>query len=175
MKDKISDTIILHLSELESFVHHRIGDRELAQDVLQDSLAKAINKSDDLRDSNKILPWLYAIMRNTIINSYRSQTRHQNKIDTIIREFEQENSSLTNEICKCFYQLLPALNTDYARLISEVDLKERSRADVATEMQMSVENLNVKLHRARKSLKEKMELCCQVCAKHGCLNCTCPD
>ena len=44
---------------------------------------------------------------------------------------------------------------------------------VAASLGITKSNLNVRIHRARQQLKQRLEENCRVCAKHGCLDCQC--
>nr|WP_087473373.1 sigma factor-like helix-turn-helix DNA-binding protein [Nitrospira cf. moscoviensis SBR1015] len=76
-------------------------------------------------------------------------------------------------VCACLYRLLPGLRGNYADLIKRIDLDGESPAQVAKELKISQNNLTVRLHRARQSLRASLEGACGICSKHGCLNCTC--
>jgi RNA polymerase sigma-70 factor (ECF subfamily) len=69
--------------------------------------------------------------------------------------------------------IIPTLKPEYAELIRKVDLAENSPANVAEELGITPNNLTVRLHRARAQLRERLVQTCQMCSKHGCLNCTC--
>jgi RNA polymerase sigma-70 factor (ECF subfamily) len=60
-------------------------------------------------------------------------------------------------------------------LLQRVDLDGASPKDAASALGLTLNNLNVRLHRARQRLREKLEATCQVCSKHGCLDCSCGD
>ena len=61
----------------------------------------------------------------------------------------------------------------YADVIRQIDLDEKSPEAVAETLGISRNNLNVRLHRARQQLKQRLEETCRVCARHGCLDCDC--
>ena len=47
--------------------------------------------------------------------------------------------------------------------------------EAARSLGLTLNNLNVRLHRARQRLRGKLEATCHVCSKHGCLDCSCGD
>lgn len=53
-----------------------------ADDLVQDTLLKAILYSNIFIEGSNIKGWLYTIMRNTFINSYRKNTREKSIIET---------------------------------------------------------------------------------------------
>ena len=76
-------------------------------------------------------------------------------------------------LCACFRELIPALKPDYALLIERLDLANGDSAQVAAELELTPNNLKVRHHRARQALRRRLEESCRLCAKHGCLDCTC--
>ncbi len=67
----------------------------------------------------------------------------------------------------------PALKPEYAELIEKMELADGDPAQVAKQLGINRNNLKVRRHRARQALRERLEETCRVCAKHGCLDCTC--
>jgi RNA polymerase sigma-70 factor (ECF subfamily) len=77
------------------------------------------------------------------------------------------------ELCRCFEALLPGLPADQARMIRRVDLEEARPVDVAAEEGITPNLAMVRLHRARRALRTRLEDTCRACATHGCLDCSC--
>jgi RNA polymerase sigma-70 factor (ECF subfamily) len=76
-------------------------------------------------------------------------------------------------LCACFRELIPTLKPEYAELIEKMELADGDPAQVAEQLGINRNNLKVRCHRARQALRERLEETCRVCAKHGCLDCTC--
>jgi RNA polymerase sigma factor (sigma-70 family) len=159
------------LDAFVTFVRKRVADPDLAADIVQDSLLKAIRSGESLRDEESTVAWFYRILRHSIIDVYRRQAARKT-----LEAYSAEDPSRDHaEVCQCLAPVLKTLKPEYAHLVEEVDLKERSIQDVAAEQQATTNNLTVRLHRARKQLRERLEQTCQLCSKHGCLNCTCGE
>jgi RNA polymerase sigma-70 factor (ECF subfamily) len=58
--------------QLTAFAVQRTGSNELAFDLVQDTFVAAFGKRDSFKDEGKALSWLYAILRNKIIDHFRS-------------------------------------------------------------------------------------------------------
>jgi DNA-directed RNA polymerase specialized sigma24 family protein len=76
-------------------------------------------------------------------------------------------------VCECFKELIPALKPEYAEVIEALDLREEDPGSVAERLGVTRANLKVRAHRARQQLKTRLEETCRMCAKHGCLDCSC--
>ncbi len=160
-----------HLDGLLLFARSKINDFELAADVVQDSLLKAVKSKNSLKDETNIRAWLFSILRNSIIDIYRKSAH--NKTENVDPESIVLESEIDMLACTCMEKLIPTLNKNYAFLVQELELKQRPTTAIAKELNITENNLKVMRHRARQQLKQRLEKTCQLCAKHGCVDCTC--
>lgn len=160
---------------LLGFIRSKVGDESWAEDILQDSLFKALRGVPELEEEEKLAAWFYQIIRNTITDAHRRQAVAKRRLDQYMQE--QPTSISPNEvmavICKCFEKLLPTLKPEYAELINAMDLEETARETVAKRLGIRPNNLKVRHHRARRQLRDRLEATCQTCAENGCIDCTC--
>ena len=91
-------------------------------------------------------------------------------LDELNDAFDEE---LDEAICNCLYKLLPTLKPEYGDVIWRVDLQEQLRANVAQDLGITLNNLNVRLHRGRQALKARLRQMCLTCPIHGYLDCGC--
>lgn len=168
--------LLENVREFTAFARRRLGDPELAADAVQESLLKALRSADELRDEEKAKAWFYRILRRTIIDLYRRRDARDRAIAEMEREFSgTPDADEEQVVCACMERLLPGMAPQYAEIIRRVDLNEESPDALAAELGISRNNLNVRLHRARQQLKERLEQNCRICATHGCLDCHCGD
>ncbi len=170
----LEEHLLKELQTFTAFARSRVGDPHLAADLVQDSLLKAVKSADQLRDDENVTAWFYRILRRTIIDLYRRRSSAQRAIDRLEGELnlppDVEEERVT---CACVNALIPTLKPDYADLIRQLDLEGRAPEQVATATGLTANNLRVRHHRARQQLRERLEQACHLCAKHGCLDCTC--
>jgi RNA polymerase sigma-70 factor (ECF subfamily) len=57
------------------YLERRVGDRALAEDILQDAFAKVVARPDQAPDGEAIVPWFYRTLRNAAIDQSRP-TKH---------------------------------------------------------------------------------------------------
>lgn len=62
--------------ELFRFAYKLTADREKAEDLLQDTLLKAMLHKESYNKNTNFKGWLFIIMRNTFINGYRAEVGH---------------------------------------------------------------------------------------------------
>ena len=172
--------LLVHESDFRVFVRRRLGDDAMADDVLQESLKRAVERQHTLQQRENVVGWFYGILRNAVVDVYRSRASESKKTSTFLQELIAAGEDKTPAfdelrptVCACLQRLLPNIRPAYAELLHRVDLKGESVAAVAQELQVTPNNLTVRLHRARQALRISLEKSCGLCTKHGCLNCTC--
>jgi RNA polymerase sigma factor (sigma-70 family) len=168
------DALIANLNAFTGFARARLGDPHLAADIVQESLLKALKSADKPVDEEGAVVWFYRILRRSIIDLYRRRDARDRALKRLEAELsEAPSAEVTNLVCQCFRGLLPTLPAQYQTLLQRIDLDGTPPKVVASELRISVNNLNVRLHRARKQLRERLEATCRVCSKHGCVDCSC--
>jgi RNA polymerase sigma factor (sigma-70 family) len=174
MEGSVDEILLRHRGKLLSFIQKRVPDPNLAEDVLQEGLLKALRSADELRDEERLIPWFYRILNNAIIDMYRKRAIETRYLQAYARESEfGSNAQVQSELCECFRELLPSLKPDYAELIDLLELQPGDPAEVARQLKIQPNNLKVRRHRARQALKQRLEETCRTCSVHGCLDCTC--
>lgn len=167
-------------SAFRQFVRRRVGEEALVDDILQQSLTRAVASAHSLHNEESVLAWFYRILRHTVADYYRSHGAEARRNEAFLRELtiagdhhEPPPDEVQAAACACLHRLLPSLHGNYAELIKRIDLGDESPAQVAKELNISRNNLTVRLHRARQSLRASLEEACGVCSQHGCLDCKC--
>ena len=66
-----------HNSRLTGFIYSKVGDRELTEDIFQDTFMKVIRtlKKGAYNEEGKFLPWVMRIAHNLIIDHFRKHNR----------------------------------------------------------------------------------------------------
>lgn len=162
-------------SQYLAFIRRRVSDPDLAEDILQEALLRALRSAPDIEDSERLAAWFYRVLRNAIVDAYRRRDVQARRTGRLSEDYDLPDLSESDErvLCECFRELLPALRPEYAAVLSAVDLDERSPQEVAEELGLTTNNLNVRRYRARRALRESLEATCRTCADHGCVDCTC--
>ena len=172
--------LLEHEFAFRVFLRRRVGDETLAEDLLQQSLIRAVQSHHSVRNDESVVAWFYTIIRHTLIDYYRSKGADARRNEAFLQELtlsgddtEPPLDEVKATVCTCLHRLLPKLRSNYAELIRRIDLEDESPKCVAEELKISQNNLTVRLHRARQALRASLEQSCGVCSTHGCLNCTC--
>lgn len=176
MENDVLPQLLHYKDRLLGYVQSKLHDPNLAEDVLQESLIKALRAAPELRDEEKLLPWFYSILNNAIIDVYRRHQVEQRSLQKVVYEQMLEVAPETDQVlCTCFRDLIPTLKPEYAELIERLDLSDGDPTQVAAQLGITANNLKVRRHRARQALRQRLEESCRICATHGCLDCTCDE
>lgn len=164
--------------DLYRFLLRRLGDPHDAADVLQDFFVRVLSRFGDLRDEDRLMGWMASVLRSTIADHYRSKVG-QLRFESACEADPTVASGVTDEdidlvICACLYKLLPTLKDEYAAIVWRADLTGEPRSAIAADMGLDENAFRVKLHRARKALRERLEQTCETCLGHGFFECECP-
>ena len=163
-----------HHGRFLAFLRGRVKSDAVAEDILQDAYAKSLERIDDVRDEESVVAWFYSILRNAVIDHYRKAGVARRANTELEREGEPSfEPELRENICSCVSAVIPTLKPEYAEIVGEVELRERSISDVASEKGLTANNATVRLHRARAALRRRLVEVCGTCSTHGCLDCTC--
>jgi RNA polymerase sigma-70 factor (ECF subfamily) len=159
-----------------AFVEKRVGDRALAEDILQDAFVKSLEKQNDIRDDDSAVAWFYQLLRNSIIDHYRRRVTRSKALDALALELKdavEPPPELRTAICDCIIDIAATLKPEYADAIRRIDLDEVPVQTFATEAGITANNAAVRVHRAREALRKQVKGACGTCAEHGCDDCTC--
>jgi RNA polymerase sigma-70 factor (ECF subfamily) len=179
---ELDDAVIAALREgYREFLRYlrlRIGNAADAEDILQDFYLKVVRSAQTIRNTGSLRSWLSQVLRRTLTDYYRKtavRKQAQQRLESeegvaLLIDDESERA-----VCACLYRILPTLPSDYAQIIWRVDLLGQPRAKVARSFGVSLNNLGVRVHRARRSLRAALERFCTTCPVHGFLNCACED
>lgn len=172
----LETAVLQNLRAFISFARNRIADPHLAEDVVQESLVKALAADRKPVGDENTTAWFYRILRRSIIDVYRRRDARDRAMERFQQELpEQPTPTEERVLCRCFKRLLPALPAAYRDVLQQIDLDGRDPAAVAEELGLTRNNLTVRLHRARKHLRDALAKNCRACSKHGCLDCTCGE
>ena len=94
----LSQLIERHQSRIYGFIYSKINDRDLCDDIFQDTFIKVIKnlKTKSYNEEGKFLPWVIRIAHNLIVDYYRKNKKMPMTRETetySIFEFIKDNSS----------------------------------------------------------------------------------
>lgn len=114
-----------HQSKIYGFIYSKVLDRDIADDVFQDTFIKVIKtlKSNSYNEEGKFLPWVMRISHNLIIDTYR-----KDKKMPMYRETEEFSifSFMTDNTPTIESQIIDEqVENDLQKLIQELPADQR--------------------------------------------------
>jgi RNA polymerase sigma factor (sigma-70 family) len=174
---EVLDTLLANHRAFLAYLTRRVGDPGMAEDILQDAFAKALERPDQLPDGDEALvPWFYRTLRNAAIDRFRRQGAVNRALEAFARELETAETGpdeTHGEVCRCISRLATTLKPDYAEALQAIEVEGQPVKAYAERKGLTAGNAAVRVFRAREALKRRVVESCGTCAEHGCLNCTC--
>lgn len=171
---EIVAALVANHREFLRFVERRIGDRALAEEIVQDAFARNLEHVDDVRES--AIGWFYRVLRNAVIDRQRRlavQNRRLDELAAELRANEEIGEEAKTVACRCITGLAAALKPEYADALTRIEVEGVPVKDYAEANGLTANNAAVRIFRAREALKKQVVRSCGTCAEHGCLDCTC--
>lgn len=158
----------MHLTEIydqyyqrvRKFIIHTVRNDWVADDLVQETFIRINNNLEDLRDTAKLQSWIFRIAHNICQDYFRHQGKSANlgleevseetvpsKAPTTQKEMEQ------GQMRKCVFGLVSRLPESLRSVIILSDISEFNQREIAEILGITVENVKIRLHRARKRLK----------------------
>lgn len=134
-------------------------DQYLADDLVQETMARALDKLDNLREESRLGVWLTRIMANLYRDQFR-KTREETglEIEPVEEEETPERTTDRSQLIQRTRDAIGALNDDQRQIVTLVDLSGFSYADTAMILDVPVGTVMSRLSRARGKLREQLEL-----------------
>ena len=173
-RDPVLSTLLGAREQFVRFLTARTRDRAEAEDLVQASLLKVIQTSAQPDSTESAVSWFYQVLRNALADHYRTRQSQLRATERHVRDLvEAEEPELERVACQCIQALLPTLKPTEAEAIEIIDLGGQTPAEAASRLGVTPNAMSVRLHRARRALREKVERTCRTCAAHGCIDCRC--
>lgn len=142
-----------------------------AQDLVQETLLKAFRFFDHFEPGTNVKAWLFTILKNTYINTYRKAARQQEQVDfERIEPFYAEQSndpdwadqemleaSLSHILQDDVKRALDALPEAYRIVVLLADLADFSYKDIATIIGCPEGTVMSRLFRGRRLLRKSLQ------------------
>jgi RNA polymerase sigma-70 factor (TIGR02943 family) len=75
-----------HTEEMLAWAYNKLSDKQLAEDLVQDTFLAALQSMDKFKGDSKPKTWLLSILNNKIIDHYRRQARSPLRLLTSDRD-----------------------------------------------------------------------------------------
>lgn len=155
-----------HYQPVRSFIAAMARDDWIANDLAQETFLSAKQNLSSLRDPGKVKPWLFRIARNKCLDHFRRAASSREQADARAGEGSDLSLNLVqlqlerSEMSSCVQDKIDKLPEAYRTVLILFDLMDMSHQEIAEILEEKEGNVKVRLHRARKALKDILEREC---------------
>lgn len=157
-----------------SLVYRMVRDRELAEDLAQDTFIKVLNHIDRYRPEFKFSSWLFKIANNVAIDHLRRRQLETVSIDgsphaltadaieatsfDVVGEQESALDELeARELGTAIERAIAKLRPEYRSCIMLRHVEGRSYEEIAATLDLPLGTVKTYIHRARHELRDALE------------------
>jgi RNA polymerase sigma-70 factor (ECF subfamily) len=154
-----------YYSRVRKFILALVKDEWVADDVIQETFLKVQQNIESLRDPSRLSSWIFRIAHNLCQDHFRrlKKSRKEERIDQ--EETEDLNEALIQkelgiqkelerrQMGECVQNQVNLLPESLRTVLVLFDIMEFSHQESADILGITVKNVKVRLHRARKRLK----------------------
>lgn len=147
-----------------SFIYDMVGQRELAEELTQETFVRAYKNLTGLRDQSKLSTWLFGIAKNVARESIRSRYKEDHKVgieDDYVAELSDgglppDSQLLNKELNRVIQDALLMLDEDKRTVFTLKVFHQRSYEEIAEITGFSIPKLKTDLHRARAEMRRRI-------------------
>jgi RNA polymerase sigma-70 factor (ECF subfamily) len=130
-----------------------VKDRDVAQDVLQVVFEKAWLRKDELQKMENPTGWMVRSLKNESLQHFRVSKKFDSIGDFDIESNEEESHDRSEEV-KMVFRFLESIPEKQREIFQLREVEGLTYEEIAEYLEISMDQVKVNLHRARKTLKE---------------------
>lgn len=156
MRDDFERWVADYQDQAWSLARYLLKDAQEAEDATQDAFVKLWQNRDSI-DPDRARPWLMKVLRNGCLDRLR---RRKPVTELTGEEALEEHGPLEgaqqSELGSWLQGAIVGLREPYRSLVVLRDIQQHSYDEVAYALELSLSQVKVYLHRARKQLREQL-------------------
>ena len=157
----IGHEALAYADVLHNLAHYLAGNEPDAQDLVQETYARALRSLHQFTPGTNLKAWLCRILRNTFLSEYRRRRGSPvvgglDTVDPVVDVADRESDALRKVVAGEIEAALMTLAED-ARTVILLDLEGLTEAEVAAVMGCAVGTVKSRLARARAALRSRLK------------------
>jgi len=151
---------------VRKFILAYVRDEWVADDLIQETFVRIQKNLDGVRDHSKISSWIFRIAHNLCHDHFRQSKRstlNQRKIQkeiVTLREAVVQKELEQQQMGECVQDKMDLLPPDYRTVLILSDIMAFNQKEIGEILDISVSNVKVRVHRARKKMRAILEEHC---------------
>lgn len=159
---EFSTLVIRQSTSLKTYALRFTHDTEDANDLVQETLLKAVTYYNNFKEGTNIKGWLYTIMKNTFINSYRRFVKSSSVVTKTEEISSQQlyfsasvNKGENKFVMDDIQTALKSLSVEYY-IPFTMYFEGYKYHEIADDLEIPIGTVKTRIHVARKLLKKKL-------------------
>lgn len=155
-----------HLDSLYRVGLRLTGDPARAEDLVQDTMLRALKAWQQYQPGTNLRAWLFTILRNTFINDYRRRKREPIPvdleavepfaIDRAVAEVDPEAAFFDRIVDERILAAIDALPEEFREAVVLSDVEHLTYAEIAQTLAIPVGTVKSRLFRGRRLLQKAL-------------------
>jgi len=159
VSSSLRDDLVAQIGSLRAFGVSLCGDRERADDLVQETLFKAWNHLDSFKEGTNLKAWLFTILRNTYFSERRKRKREVEDADgSYAARLSSRPEQHGHMDMKDFQEALSQLPDDQREALILVGAAGFSYEEAAEISRCAVGTIKSRVNRARNRLADTLQL-----------------
>jgi RNA polymerase sigma-70 factor (ECF subfamily) len=142
--------------DLFRFAYWLARDREVAEDVVQETLLRAWRSRESLAESKAAKPWLLTIARREHARLYERKRFETVPVDDLVGSESPELAAVEEQETLDMRRAIAALDADYREPLVLQVLMGFSTAEIASQLGLTQAAVLTRLFRARQKLRRQL-------------------
>src|SRR5699024_5072175 len=161
-QEDFQEEIIPHLDAMYNFALRLTSDPNDAEDLVQDTIVKAFRFFSSYEKGTNAKAWLFRILKNSYINSYRKNSKKPSQVDydevsTFYETIRAERTDTSDLEDKMFRDLidddissaLDELPEDFRTVVLLCDVEGFTYEEIANMLDVPIGTIRSRLHRGQ--------------------------
>lgn len=154
-------------ARLRAYVGRRVAAAADVDDVVQEVFVRIQGGIAELRDEERLGPWVYRVAANTIADLHRRRSRRQKRevvadVQADVADDEPPPSEGAPDLVDCVALFVAQLPSPYREAITLTELQGMTQSDAAELLGISPSGMKSRVQRGRAKLRAMFEACCEV-------------
>jgi RNA polymerase sigma-70 factor, ECF subfamily len=153
-----------HVRPIISFIYDIVGQRDLAEELTQETFVRAYKSLKALRDETKLSTWLFGIAKNVAREALRSRGKEEHRVDIDNEQVSElsdpklppDSQLLNKELSRVIHDALAMLDVDKRLVFTLKVFQHQSYQEIAKITGFSIPKLKTDLHRAKAEMRRRI-------------------
>lgn len=151
--------LVAQLPGLRRYAVALVGNVALADDLVQDAIERAIRRSSQLRDLERLSGWLRRIVHNLFVDEIRRGRGKgtEQDITELADDLSLSVAAYDGMAIRDFLKAIGGLSMEHRQILLLVGLQEMNYREIAEELDIPMGTVMSRLARARERLRSLMQ------------------